>query len=75
MLNLLLDLQKQHCLTYIFISHDLSVINFMADRVAVMNQGKIVELNTAEAIYRNPQNPYTQKLLAAIPKGVPERSL
>ena len=69
-LNLLLDLQEQHGLTYIFISHDLSVINFMADRVAVMNQGKIVELNTAEAIYRNPQNPYTQKLLAAIPKGL-----
>ena len=74
-LNLLLDLQEQHGLTYIFISHDLSVINFMADRVAVMNQGKIVELNTAEAIYRNPQNPYTQKLLAAIPKGAPEHSL
>ena len=71
-LNLLLDLQQQHNLTYIFISHDLSVVNFIADRVGVMNQGKIVELNTAEEIYRNPQNPYTQKLLDAIPKGVPK---
>jgi peptide/nickel transport system ATP-binding protein len=72
-LNLLLDLQQQHNLTYIFISHDLSVVNFIADRVGVMNEGKIVELNTAEEIYRNPQNPYTQKLLDAIPKGVPKR--
>lgn len=71
-LNLLLDLQQQHDLTYIFISHDLSVVNFIADRVGVMNEGKIVELNTAEEIYRNPQNPYTQKLLDAIPKGVPK---
>ncbi len=72
-LNLLLDLQAQHDLTYIFISHDLSVVNFIADRVGVMNQGQLVELNTADAIYRNPQNPYTQKLLAAIPKGVPTK--
>ncbi len=71
-LNLLLDLQQQHDLTYIFISHDLSVVNFIADRVGVMNQGKIVELNSAEEIYRNPQNPYTQKLLDAIPKGEPK---
>ena len=46
------------------------MVNFIADRVGVMNQGKIVELNTAEEIYRNPQNPYTQKLLDAIPKGL-----
>ena len=71
-LNLLLDLQEQRDLTYIFISHDLSVVNFLADRVGVMNQGQIVELNTAEEIYRNPQNPYTQKLLDAIPKGEPK---
>lgn len=71
-LNLLLDLQAQYGLTYIFISHDLSVVNFIADRVGVMNQGQLVELNSAEAIYRNPQNPYTQKLLAAIPKGTPK---
>jgi len=71
-LNLLLDLQAQRDLTYIFISHDLSVVNFIADRVGVMSQGKIVELNTAEAIYRKPQNAYTQRLLDAIPKGVPK---
>ncbi len=71
-LNLLLDLQDQMGLTYIFISHDLSVINFIADRVGVMNQGKLVELNTADEIYRNPQNPYTQKLLDAIPEPMPE---
>jgi len=69
-LNLLLDLQEKHDLTYIFISHDLSVINFIADRVGVMKAGKIVELNTAQEIYRNPQNTYTQELLDAIPKGV-----
>lgn len=73
-LNLLLDLQEQRQLTYIFISHDLSVVNFIADRVGVMNQGQIVELNTAEAIYRNPQNAYTQKLLDAIPKGEPKQT-
>ncbi|WP_223787944.1 ABC transporter ATP-binding protein [Marinicella meishanensis] len=71
-LNLLLDLQEQRQLTYIFISHDLSVVNFIADRVGVMNQGRIVELNTAKAIYHNPQNAYTQKLLDAIPKGEPK---
>jgi peptide/nickel transport system ATP-binding protein len=72
-LNLLLDLQEQRGLTYIFISHDLSVVNFIADRVGVMNQGRLVELDTAENIYRNPQNPYTQKLLQAIPKGHPRQ--
>ncbi len=73
-LNLLLDLQEQRDLTYIFISHDLSVVNFIADRVGVMNEGKIVEMNSAEEIYSNPQNPYTQKLLEAIPQGVPKIS-
>ncbi len=71
-LNLLLDLQEQHNLTYIFISHDLSVINFIADRVGVMKEGKIVELNTAKEIYRNPQHAYTRNLLDAIPKCVPK---
>jgi peptide/nickel transport system ATP-binding protein len=72
-LNLLLDLQEQRGLTYIFISHDLSVVNFIADRVGVMNQGRLVELDSAENIYRNPQNSYTQKLLEAIPKGHPRQ--
>ncbi|MBY0317015.1 MAG: ABC transporter ATP-binding protein [Bdellovibrionales bacterium] len=67
-LNLLLDLQKEMNLTYIFISHDLSVVRFISDNVAVMNKGKIVEYGTAEEIYRQPKDPYTQKLLSSIPK-------
>ncbi|WP_413582407.1 ABC transporter ATP-binding protein [Bdellovibrio sp. HCB288] len=71
-LNLLLDLQDEMNLTYIFISHDLSVVKYISDDVAVMYGGKIVEMNTAENIYSNPQHDYTQKLLSAIPKGVPK---
>jgi peptide/nickel transport system ATP-binding protein len=74
-LNLLQDLQKDMGLTYIFISHDLSVVNYISDRVGVMNQGQLVELDTAENIYRNPQRSYTQKLLDAIPKGKPKSLL
>ena len=69
-LNLLKELQAEFGLTYIFISHDLGVVKFMSDRIMVMNEGAIVELNTAESIYSNPQQPYTQKLINAIPKGV-----
>lgn len=68
-LNLLLDLREQLGLTYIFISHDLSVVKFMSDRMIVMNQGKIEEMATADEIYANPQKAYTQKLISAIPKG------
>lgn len=68
-LNLLLDLQEQFGLAYLFISHDLSVVKFMSDRLLVMNQGQVVESGYAEDIYRNPQHPYTQKLIEAIPKG------
>jgi peptide/nickel transport system ATP-binding protein len=68
-LNLLLDLQDEFGLTYIFISHDLSVINFISDEVAVMNAGKIIEYGKASEIYRNPKEKYTQALLSAIPKG------
>jgi peptide/nickel transport system ATP-binding protein len=68
-LNLLKELQTEFGLTYIFISHDLGVVKFMSDRIMVMNEGAIVELNTAESIYSNPQQPYTQKLIKAIPKG------
>ncbi len=71
-LNLLQDLQQDLHLTYIFISHDLSVVNYISDRVGVMNQGKIVELDTAENIYKNPQREYTKRLLDAIPKGIPK---
>ncbi|MCX7605763.1 MAG: ABC transporter ATP-binding protein [Bacteroidia bacterium] len=68
-LNLLLDLQEQYGLSYIFISHDLSVVKFMSDRLLVMNAGKVVESGYSEDIYRAPQHPYTQKLIEAIPKG------
>ena len=68
-LNLLKELQAEFGLTYIFISHDLGVVKFMSDRIMVMNEGAIVELNTAESIYSNPQQPYTQKLINAIPKS------
>lgn len=71
-LNLLLDLQDEMNLTYIFISHDLSVVKFISDEVAVMYAGKIVEHNTAESIYASPQHDYTKKLLSAIPRGIPK---
>jgi oligopeptide transport system ATP-binding protein len=66
-LNLLKDLQERLNLTYIFISHDLSVIEHVCDRVAVMYLGKIVELATRDELFTNPQHPYTQALLGAIP--------
>ena len=69
-LNLLKELQAEFGLTYIFISHDLGVVKFMSDRIMVMNKGEIVELGTAESIYTNPQQPYTQKLISAIPKAL-----
>jgi peptide/nickel transport system ATP-binding protein len=68
-LNLLLDLQEEFGLAYVFISHDLAVVKYMADEILVMNQGEIVERGVAEQVYANPQHPYTQKLLAAIPRG------
>jgi peptide/nickel transport system ATP-binding protein len=68
-LNLLIDLRKKYNFTYIFISHDLSVVKFMSDRMVVMNQGLIEECGTADEIYNNPQKEYTQKLISAIPKG------
>ncbi len=67
-LNLLKDLQLRRGLTYIFISHDLSVVKFMADMMAVMNAGKIVEFGPSEAIYANPRQEYTQRLIAATPR-------
>jgi peptide/nickel transport system ATP-binding protein len=68
-LNLLLDLQDEFGLTYVFISHDLAVVKYMADDILVMNQGEIVERGNAEQIYADPQHPYTRQLLAAIPRG------
>ncbi|MBW4632386.1 MAG: ABC transporter ATP-binding protein [Iphinoe sp. HA4291-MV1] len=72
-LNLLKELQDEFGLTYIFISHDLSVVKFMSDRILVMNRGEIVEQGTAESIYREPKEEYTQKLIASIPTGSAER--
>lgn len=71
-LNLLLDLQDEFNLTYIFISHDLAVVKFISDEIAVMNKGVIVEMADAVQIYRQPQHDYTKKLLSAIPKGTPK---
>ncbi len=68
-LNLLNDLKREFKFTYIFISHDLSVVKFMSDRMVVMNQGKIEEMGDADSIYLNPQSDYTKKLISSIPKG------
>jgi peptide/nickel transport system ATP-binding protein len=66
-LNLLQDLQDEFNMSYIFISHDLSVVKYMADQVMVMHQGSVVEMANSDELYRNPRHPYTQALLAAIP--------
>ena len=69
-LNLLQDLQDELGMSYIFISHDLSVVKYMADQVMVMHQGRVVELTDSDELYRNPRHAYTKTLLAAIPKGM-----
>jgi oligopeptide transport system ATP-binding protein len=66
-LNLMQDLQDERGLTYVFISHDLSIVRHMSNRVAVMYLGKIVEMADRDALYANPQHPYTQGLLATVP--------
>jgi peptide/nickel transport system ATP-binding protein len=68
-LNLLNDLKREFKFTYIFISHDLSVVKFMSDRMVVMNKGKIEEMGDADQIYLNPQREYTKNLISSIPKG------
>ena len=68
-LNLLNELKEEFQFTYIFISHDLSVVKFMSDRMIVMQEGKIVEMGLADEIYANPQTEYTKELINAIPKG------
>lgn len=70
-LNLLKELQREFDLTYIFISHDLSVVKFMSDRIMVMNRGKLEEIGAADQIYHNPSAEYTRKLIASIPVGLP----
>lgn len=69
-LNLLIELRQKMQFTCIFISHDLSVVKFISDRMVVMNKGKIEEMGVADEIYNNPQQEYTKRLIAAIPKGL-----
>jgi oligopeptide/dipeptide ABC transporter ATP-binding protein len=73
-LNLLNKLQDEFDLTYLFISHDLNVVHYISDRIAVMYMGEIVELATADEIYHSPKHPYTQALFSAIPKITKEGS-
>ncbi|MBC8111331.1 MAG: ABC transporter ATP-binding protein, partial [Verrucomicrobia bacterium] len=68
-LNLLNDLKQKFGFTYVFISHDLSVVKFMADRMIVMNKGRIEEIGFADDVYNNPKMAYTQQLISSIPKG------
>lgn len=70
-INLLLDLQNELNLTYLFISHDLTVVRHVSDRIAVMYLGRIVELTDADTIYSKPLHPYTKALISAIPEPVP----
>jgi peptide/nickel transport system ATP-binding protein len=69
LLNLLQDLQDEFRMSYLFISHDLAVVRYMADEVMVMNRGEIVEIAPSDAIYARPQHPYTRELVAAMPQG------
>jgi peptide/nickel transport system ATP-binding protein len=71
-INLLKDLQEQFKITYIFISHDLSIVQNISDRVAVMHLGRIVELATTESLFSHPQHPYTEALMSAVPQPNPD---
>ncbi|HDG9668497.1 TPA: ABC transporter ATP-binding protein [Staphylococcus aureus] len=70
--NLLLKLQRERGITFLFIAHDLSMVKYISDRIAVMHFGKIVEIGPAEEIYQNPLHDYTKSLLSAIPRPDPE---
>ncbi|MGC5360852.1 ABC transporter ATP-binding protein [Streptomyces sp. DT24] len=72
-LNLLRDLQDESALAYLFISHDLSTLRFIADRVAIMYLGRLVEVGSRDEVFENPQHPYTQALLSAVPEPVAGR--
>ena len=66
------QLQKERGLTYLFISHDLSVMRFICDRIAVVHRGQIVEMSDTESLFRHPLHPYTRALLSAIPQPNPD---
>jgi ABC-type oligopeptide transport system ATPase subunit len=66
-LNVVMDLVEQLSLTLVFVSHDLSVVRRVCDRVAVMHQGQVVETGNTNEVYENPRHPYTQRLVAAVP--------
>ena len=73
-INLLLDLQKELGLSYLFIAHNLAVVKHISDRIAIMYLGRIVETGPADEVYQNPRHPYTKALIAAIPEGDYTRS-
>jgi peptide/nickel transport system ATP-binding protein/oligopeptide transport system ATP-binding protein len=70
-LNLLVELKREFDLTYLFVAHNLAVVGYISDRIAVMYLGKIVELGPARELFEHPQHPYTMALLSAIPKPIP----
>ena len=72
-LNLLVELKREFRLTYVFVAHDLAVVSYISDRIAVMYLGKIVELGTTGELYRNPRHPYTRALLSAMPEPIPDK--
>ena len=74
-INLMKDLQEEHGLSYLFISHDLSVVEYLSDEVAVMYLGNIVERASKEELFKNPLHPYTKALLSAVPIPDPERKM
>jgi oligopeptide transport system ATP-binding protein len=76
-INLLRDLQKELSLTYLLISHDLSLVKYLSDTIAVLSEGKIVEIADSDALYTSPQHPYTQQLLASLASllSAPEEAL